>query len=143
MSSAPSSKRRKAQKVWSEIFDNVNITDKQLKKDVVTWFIDAFTPAEFIKASDDLCNTFCIGCKVERWEGEIRQAISSLQTRILSPSNMKWENVPRILFGSIHKFKDIDDLPQCDDTKKEDLKSQYHNTNKIGNVGRQSILKSF
>ena len=89
--SAPSSKRRKVQKVWSETFDNVNITDEQLKKDVVTWFIDAFTPAEFLKASDDLCNIFCISCKVEGWEDEIRQAISSLQTGIPSPLNMKWE----------------------------------------------------
>ena len=95
--SAPSSKSRKVQKVWSEIFDNVNITDEQLKKDVVTRFADTFTPREFLRASDDLCNTFCIGYRVERWEDEIRQTISSLQTRIPSLSNMKWDNVPCIL----------------------------------------------
>ena len=32
--------------------------------------------------------------------------------------------------------KDIDDLPRCDDTEKEDLKSQYHTTDKIRIIGR-------
>ena len=38
MSSAPSSKRRR---LWTEIFDNVNITDKQLKEYVVPKFTNS------------------------------------------------------------------------------------------------------
>ena len=102
--SAPSSKRRKVQNLWSEVFDNVNITDEQLKEDVVTRFVFAFTPAEFLKASDSHCSAFCIGIGIEGWENEMRQTISSLQTGIPSPSNMKWDNVLRILVGSIRNF---------------------------------------
>ena len=39
---------------------------------------------------------------------------------------MKWEDIAHVLVESIPKFKNIDDLPQCDDTEKEDLKLQYH-----------------
>ena len=63
--SAPISKRRKVQNLWSEIFGNVNITDEQLKEDVFTRFVDAFTPAEFLKASDGHCSAFCIGTGIE------------------------------------------------------------------------------
>ena len=118
--SALTSKRRKVQNHWWE-----------LKEDVVTQFTKLFTSAQFLKASDELCNTFCIGCRIEGWEDEIRQTISSVQTGIPSPSNMKWEDIPRVLVESIPKFKNIDDLPQCDDTEKEDLKSQYHATNEM------------
>ena len=41
---------------------------------------------------------------------------------------MKWED---LLCGSIPKFKNIDNLPQCDDSEKEDLKSQYHRVEKM------------
>ena len=108
---APSSKRRKVQNLWSKIFDNVNITDEQLKEDFVTRFTNSFTPAEFLKALDNLCKTFCIGCRIEGWEDENRQTISSLQTGIPSPSNMKWEDQSCVLVGSIPKFKNIDNLP--------------------------------
>ena len=98
--SALTSKRRKVQNHWWE-----------LKEDVVTQFTKLFTSAQFLKASDELCNTFCIGCRIEGWEDEIRQTISSVQTGIPSPSNMKWEDIPHVLFESIPKFKNIDDLP--------------------------------
>ena len=91
---------------------------EQLKEDVVTRFTNSFTPAEFLNAWDNLCNTFCIGCRIEGWEDEIRQTISSLQTGIPSLSNMKWEDLS---CGSILKFKNIDDLAQCDDTENKKL----------------------
>ena len=50
---------------------------------------------------------------------------------IPSPSIMKWEDLSRVLVGSIPKFKNIDDLPKCDDAEKEDLKSQYHTTDEM------------
>ena len=71
--SAPSSKRRKVQKVQCEIFDNVNNTDEQLKEDVVTRFVFAFTPAKFLKASHSHCSAFCIGIGIEEWEYKMRQ----------------------------------------------------------------------
>ena len=141
--SAPSSKRRKVQNLCSEIFDNVNITDRTTKEKYcysVRFCIYSSRISKGIRQSLQHILHW-------HWNGrigdEIRQTISSLQTGILSQSNMKWENVPRILVGSIHKFKDIDDLTQYDDTKKEDLKSQYHTTDKIGIVRRQCISRSF
>ena len=62
----PSSKREQVQRLWSKIFDNINIIiDEQLKEDVVTRFVESITPAEFLKASDCFCKTFCIGSGIE------------------------------------------------------------------------------
>ena len=64
---APISQRRKRQKLWSEVFDQINITDEQ-KEGIVAHFIESITPTEFLKGSDSFCKAFCIGSSVEGLE---------------------------------------------------------------------------
>ena len=55
---------------------------------------------------------------------------TSLQSGIPSPSNMKWEDVPLVLVGSIPFFTNVD-LPTCTETETTELTSIYNFTDKL------------
>lgn len=64
--STTTSSKKKNFCLWSEIFDGLDISD-ELKLEVITYFNDRCTPAEFLKFPDPLIETVCFDAGIEGW----------------------------------------------------------------------------
>lgn len=92
---ASSSKKRKV--IESRCVSGFEIDDT-LKQEVIQKFVAAIT-------NNILCELICDSNGITGWREQIREAILYTQYGIPSPSSMRYEDVPRILHGSIPTFR--------------------------------------
>ena len=121
--SMSTSKRRKLEATWSDIINTLTI-DGDLKSTLPGEFIKFGSTADFLEQPEFVKQLICASAGIEGWHDNITEAIIKSQE---GPSNMKWDDVERILSGSISCSPNglNDNLPDVTKEEETHLKSQY------------------